>query len=644
MTIDLRGAVGALAVLVAFGGVTVGPAAADEDAPTTAFVRVNQVGYPTYATKIALVLSTVDLSGDPFRVKAAGGATVLTGAIGSDDGPWSSKYGFVGRLDLSAVTTTGTYHVEIDSPVAVSPPFRVAPADDLYANVAVNARSFFQAQRDGADVIPGDLGRQPAHLNDATATSYDVPDYDGFDLRGDLDPVGGPVDVEGGWFDAGDYLKFVQTTSYADALLLVAARDAPDVFGPGAPADLTAEVRHGTDWLLKMWDDDSRTLHYQVGIGDGNGCGSICADHDIWRLPEADDTYGGGARYRYIRERPALRAAAPGETLSPNLAGRLAAAFGLCSQVFRTTDPAYADQCLRAGERVYDRADTSWRGKLFTVSPRGYYPETSWHDDLELGAIELALALLDPGAAADSTVALGSAEAYVVAAARDAKAYLRKEAYDTLNLYDVAGLAHVDLHHAIDLLDDPGGLAVTQAKLRQDLRRQLDAGVDQAREDPFGVAYPYGFDVASHLFGLVATAASYDDLVGPDPYADFATSQLGAVFGANAWGTSLVVGAGTTFPFCLQHQVANLNGSRDGSAPVLVGGVVNGPNLSSQFEDLGLPDGARVCPPGGGDQFRRFTGQGGRYQDDVRAWLTVEPAIDFTASSVLALARVANAG
>jgi hypothetical protein len=44
VTIDVRGAAGALAVLIAFAGVAVVPAAADEDAAVTAFVRVNQVG------------------------------------------------------------------------------------------------------------------------------------------------------------------------------------------------------------------------------------------------------------------------------------------------------------------------------------------------------------------------------------------------------------------------------------------------------------------------------------------------------------------------------------------------------------------------------------------------------------------------
>jgi endoglucanase len=638
--VALRSVGASLAILLAAGG-----APADTVAPAlTAFIRVDQVGYQAATTKIGFVLATADLEGEPFRVETTGGTTVLTGSVGADVGPWNDQYDFVGRIDLTSVTAVGTYRVKIDSPSTVSPWFRVAAAENLYTDLAKNARAFFAAQRDGEDVVAGALDRQPAHLNDATATSYDVPNYHGFDLVGDLDPVGGPVDVEGGWFDAGDYMKFVQTTSYADALLLAAARDAPGLLGPGGTADLSAELRHGTDWLLKMWDDDSRTLYYQVGIGDGNGCGSICADHDIWRLPERDDTYGGGAsKYRYIRERPAFRAAPAGDPVSPNLAGRLAASFGLCSQVFRSSDAAYADRCLQAGQRVYALADTSWQGKLLTVSPHGYYPESSWHDDLELGATQLALALLDSGAQPDPAVALDSPQEYVAAAATAARGYLRKEKDDSLNLYDVSGLAHVDLHRAIDLIGGTDDLAVRQSALRKDLRRQLDAGARQADRDPFGVGYAYGFDVASHLFGLVATAVAYDELTGSDQYADLATAQLGAVFGANAWGTSLVVGAGSTFPNCMQHQVANLKGSRDGSDPLLLGAVVNGPNDPRQFHGLGLLSDARACPPDGGDVFKQFTGQGGRYLDDVRAWPAVEPAIDFTATSMLALAHVVAA-
>jgi len=112
------------------------------------------------------------------------------------------------------------------------------------------------------------------------------------------------------------------------------------------------------------------------------------------------------------------------------------------------------------------------------------------------------------------------------------------------------------------------------------------------------------------------------------------------VFGANAWGTSLVVGAGTTFPHCMQHQIANLVGSLDGKPPLVRGAAVNGPNGTGEFDGSGdTPDGARACPGDGKDTFARFTGQGGRFRDNVGAWMSVEPAIDFTASLPLVLSR-----
>ena len=141
-----------------------------------------------------------------------------------------------------------------------------------------------------------------------------------------------------------------------------------------------------------MWNDTTRTLYYQVGIGEGNA--STLGDHDLWRLPQADDTYGGqDASSRYIRHRPVFRAAPPGSPISPNLAGRDAAAFALCDQVFRSSDPQLAARCLRAGEHIFELADTEPHGHLLTAIPFDFYPESEWRDDLELGATELAIAL-----------------------------------------------------------------------------------------------------------------------------------------------------------------------------------------------------------------------------------------------------------
>jgi hypothetical protein len=610
-----------------------------------AFVRVNQVGYTADAPeKAAFVLSPVKETGGTFDVLDDHGHAVLSGPLGSNRGSWNATYPYVYGIDFGAVTAQGSYTIRVDGPApAVSPPFPVSSGAALYTKLLANAKFFYESQRDGTDVDHSVLERKPSHLNDASATVYRQPEYQHGELAHDLKAAGlPPVDALGGWFDAGDYVKFVMTASYTDLVMLAGARDFPQLLGAGSKADVADEGRFGAGWLLKMWDDGTRTLYYQVGIGDGNGCGSICGDHDIWRLPQKDDRYGGSAaKFRYIRHRPVFLAAPAGSKVSPNLAGRLAAALGLCSQVFRASDPAYADRCLAAGEHVFALADTHPQGKLLTVSPHDFYPETQWRDDLELGATELFLA--QQGAGVPNRTQ-GDPNAHLEQAAHWARIYLRSGERDSLNLYDVAGLAHVELYHAITEAGDPSGLGVSKSDLIHDLRRQLDDAEAVAAKDPFGPGFGYGFDVMPHLFGLAVTSAQVDRLTGSDRYAAFGRSQVGFALGANAWGTSFVIGAGETFPFCPQHQVANLVGSLDGSPPVLLGAVPNGPNDPSQFSDLGVPDGARACPPGGGDPFKPFSGHGGRYVDDVAAWPSVEPADDYTALSILAFAELATGG
>src|SRR5712691_1796486 len=97
-------------------------------------------------------------------------------------------------------------------------------------------------------------------------------------------------------------------------------------------------------------------------------------------------------------------------------------------------------------------------------------------------------------------------------------------------------------------------------------------------------------------------------------------------------GTSLIVGDSTTFPHCMQHQVANLAGSLNGSPPVLSGAAVEGPN---SIAAKGTLSGMIACPTDGVDVFAQFNGKA-VYKDFVQSYSTVEPAIDLTASSFLA--------
>ena len=90
----------------------------------------------------------------------------------------------------------------------------------------------------------------------------------------------------------------------------------------------------------------------------------------------------------------------------------------------------------------------------------------------------------------------------------------------------------------------------------------------------------------------------------------------------------------------MQHVVANLSGSVDGTPPIVRGAVVNGPNDKALFSDGlgGFFDNGKTCPASGIDRYRPFTGHGSRFVDDVRSWQTVEPALDFSAVALLAFA------
>jgi len=632
-------AAGAVAAAPVVAPVAVG--APRPPAGGAAVVRVNQVGYPAAGSKRAYLLSGADAAAATFAVTSSTGATVSSAPVGADLGKWSQTFSHVYALDFGSVTAADTYTITVSGPVtATSPSFRIDIGATVYAGAMANTVRFYQVQRDGPDFIPSALRSAPAHLNDQNAMTYLTPRHNSSGaFSGDLTPLGIRRDASGGWFDAGDYVKFLQTTSYTVAMQLSGLRDFPAYLASGA-SDLSGEARHGTDWLRKMWDDETRTLYYQVGIGSGNA--KTRGDHDIWRLPQDDDTWGGtDPVFRYIRNRPVFRAGPPGSLISPNLAGRTAAAFALCYQVWKSADPARASDCLQSGLNVFELADTA-PTKLLTVIPFSFYPETEWRDDLELAAAELYLAT---AAGVPGGVTMPHPASY----------YLQKSAYwanayiantngtgDTLNLYDVSGFAHGEVHRAITLAGDPAGLATTKTAVVADLKLQLDNAIARAAADPFQFGFPWDeWDTTTHGTGLSVMASLYDQLTGTQEYADWSQRWLSNVLGANAWGVSLIIGNGSRWTHCPQHQIANIVGSLNGGADgkgVLVGASVEGPN-GTLFQ--GSLTGMNACPTDGVDVFAPFNGGRAKFKDDVESFSTTEPAIDLTATSPLAFARQA---
>ena len=608
-----------------------------------AYVRVNQIGYVSGASKRAYLMASGAETGATFSILNSSGGTVYgPAAIGPSLGSWSSSYPDVYALDFDGFVTAGTYTISVNGPVAAtSPSFKIDSATNLYSAPLANSLYFYENERDGPNYISSPLRTAPGHLNDESATVYFTPTFNKRDNAGTLTPTGALIDVSGGWWDAGDYMKFVETHSYTLAMMLVGIRDFPNQMGAGSmTSNFTAEAKFGLDWLQKMWSDSNQTLYYQVAIASGGH--AYVGDHDIWRLPQVDDTYQNCVSpYEYICHRPVLQnpAGGSGAKISPNLAGRLAADFALCYHVFVASNASYANQCLAAAEHVFDLADTAPTGNLVTAGPYDFYPEIEWRDDLELGATELYFAVQSCGT--NCPINLHPASYYLSQAAMWANAYITgpNDAKDTLNLYDVSGLAHFELYRAIALAGNPSGLAITQAELVADLQKQLNNAITQSGKDPFGFGFPWNtYDTTSHGGGLAVMGAEYSYLSGPalnnsTNAATYGNRQLANILGANGWGTSLIVNDGSTFPLCMQHQVTNLVPNPPNGSPFLSGAAVEGPNTAAS---KGTLTGMVACPPNGVDQFAQFNSSNAVYKDNVQSYSTVEPAIDLTASSFLA--------
>jgi len=571
---------------------------------------------------------------------------VYRGRSADDVGRWNAGYQAVYQLGFSSLRRPGQYQVKIlGTPSAVSPAFRIAPASALYHALVLNAARYYTSERDGGDVVPSVLDRKPANLTDRRAYVYADPRYDSNDnLLGKLTRIGGPVNVSGGWFDAGGgYEKFGYTVSYADALMLMAARDFPGQF-----ATLLPEASFGLNWLRKLWDPAQKVLYVQVGIGNGNASNTIQGDYNFWFLPQQEDrlnvTKGGnpGPSAYYVKYRPVFEAAPPGQPISPDLAGRFAADFGLGAQLAARTGRGWArrsraEHLLALARGIYAMAKTTGVGQIVTTFPHDYYPGTEWKSDMLWGAAEIALAdeaLRAPAwqLRADLEVAAHWARAYI--------AQGHPAGGDTLNLYDTGAVAEAELLQAVR--QAPFRPVIAPSALRGDLAAQLRLGEQTSAGDPFQLGTVLGpNDATPHAFGLYITNALYQRYGGSAAYQAFAQQQMNFALGANGWGSSFVVGAGSTFPHCMQSEIANLAGSLTGQGYIQLGATVDGPSSLSNFVGLGTVSGMKACSAG---HFAQFNTTTAGYEDNVVSWPSVEPADDYTAASLLAFALGAQGG
>ena len=342
---------------------------------------------------------------------------------------------------------------------------------------------------------------------------------------------------------------------------------------------LNAAADVGVRWLVKAHPAPDLFI-YQVGD---------LRDHEVgFRRPDADDRSSAPGIGR--------RFASP--AVSADLAGKTAAALALAAD--RAGGAARA-ALLEQAEDWYAMGKKSRRAG--PVVRDGLYAGSSWRDDMAVGAAALYRSTGRP--------------AYL----NDAVAYLRASSVAVpLGWDDVAALAAADL---CGTLGAPPAPEPARRFACSKLKAGGEAAVASAATNAFATPGPFGWGQtganggAGAVAALAARAGAYPD------GARVAAAARDWLFGRNPWGASFVVGFGPV-PARRPHHWAQKYTPGEPR-----GAVVGGPAPRASIVAQGFK------PPSSPFDTPQAT-----YEDRTANYVTSEPAIDYTATSVLLLAAL----
>lgn len=241
-------------------------------APVSPNVKVDQFGYPLNARKIA-VLSNPQMGYNTGQTYSPGATlevrrwaddgVVFSGSPAAwNGGQTHAQSGDkVWWLDFSSLRTAGSYYVYDPTNKVRSNQFDVG--DNVYDNVLRASVRMYFYQRSGFAKTSQYAGR----WTDGAAFTGAGQDTD-CRLVSDPNNAATSRNLSGGWFDAGDYNKYVNFTFTTLSDLLLAYGERPTVWtddytipesGNGVP-DLLDEAKWELDWLLRMQQSDGSLL------------------------------------------------------------------------------------------------------------------------------------------------------------------------------------------------------------------------------------------------------------------------------------------------------------------------------------------------------------------------------------------------
>lgn len=480
------------------------------------YFRFNQIGFYPSELKSVIIISNVELKGEKFII-LQNSEQIISGLIPSSKGKYGN-FSFSYEIWFSELTEPGEYKISVGG--IKSDKFEVH--DNLYKNLADSLLQFFKVQRCG---YTNPLQHDICHIYDATSL-----------ILGN-DTLNIHKDVTGGWHDAGDYVKFFNTTAYSTYLLLFAYEFDKGKFSydknKNWVPDILEEAKVGLDWLKRCEYEDKFITQVQT-----------LQDHEVgWRLPEDDIL---------LNNRPAFIGA------GKNLTGIYCAVMSLASRIWRedVKYPEFADECLKSAEKYYSNFNNV---PNIDSSGSGMYLDNTYTGKMALGAVELYITTNNNKYLNDALMFADSA----------------KSDY-WWGWGNINSLAHYKI-------------AKYNKNYVSYIKNNLEAFNTTRKTNIFGEGVKHIWGTNLTLAGIVLQNILYKKITGSSEYDSLASIQKDYLLGRNPWGVSFFTGFGSEYSKNLHHQISFLKKKN------LAGGFAAGPVQRTIHEQYKIPSDTADC-------------------------------------------------
>ncbi|KAF7841047.1 endoglucanase 24-like [Senna tora] len=396
------------------------------------------------------------------------------------------------------------------------------------------------------------------------------------------------TDLTGGYYDAGDNVKFGFPMAFTTTMLAWSVVEFGENMPPNELRNALVAIRWATDYLLKTVSQPNRIF---VQVGDPS------IDHNCWERPEDMDT----ARTVYAVDAP---------NPASDVAGETAAALAAASIAFRSSDPGYSETLLRNAVKAFQFAD-SYRGAYsdnanIKDGACPYYCDFGgYQDELLWGAAWLRRATQD-----DSFLNYIQSNGKTLGADDNINEFGWDNKHAGLNVLVSKEVLEGNMYSLASYRASAESFLCTLIPESPSSQSHIDYS-------PGGLIYRPGGSNLQHATSISFLQLVYANYlsrtsqsltcgnlyVTPQTLRQQAKRQVDYILGSNPLGLSYMVGYSNYFPQRIHHRGSSLPSIKDhpqfiackegsfyfnSSSPnpnVLVGAVVGGPGQDDAFVD-----------------------------------------------------------